>query len=145
MSKTLWIDTETLSFDAYRPDIIQLAGFIEIDNKIVENERCIGVWVSYIDLEMNTSQNNEENIEAFKQDLTNNEFNALYCIVHKIGTHSGNISIVKMLQETPHSRPVYTNLLAKLDKYNIAKVVNQGVKGTYIEFLCDIKEVTGWV
>lgn len=36
MSKTLWIDIETLSFDAYRPDIIQLAGFIEIDNKIVE-------------------------------------------------------------------------------------------------------------
>ena len=99
----------------------------------------------FIEAVIAASQSNEENIEAFKQDLTNNEFNALYCIVHKIGTHSGNISIVKMLQETPHSRPVYTNLLAKLDKYNIAKVVNQGVKGTYIEFLCDIKEVTGWV
>ena len=100
---------------------------------------------AFIEVVIAANDNKEESIAAFKQDLTNNEFNALYCIVHKIGTDSGNISIVKMIQETPHSRPVYTNLLAKLEKHGIATVANQGVKGTNIKFLCDIKEVVGWV
>lgn len=95
----------------------------------------------FIETVIAASQNKEENIAAFKQDLTNNEFNALYCIVQKIGTLSGNISIVKMLQETPHSRPVYTNLLAKMTKHGVAEVVNQGVKGTYIKFLVPMEDI----
>lgn len=100
---------------------------------------------AFIEAVIAASDSKEESIAAFKQDLTNNELNALCCIVHKIGAESGNISIVKMIQETPHSRPVYTNLLAKLEKHGIATVANQGVKGTNIKFLCDIKEVVGQV
>ena len=33
-NKILWLDTETLSFDVNEPDIIQLAGIIEINGKI---------------------------------------------------------------------------------------------------------------
>lgn len=36
MNKVLWIDTETLSFNPERADIIQIAGMIEIDGKCVE-------------------------------------------------------------------------------------------------------------
>jgi GTP-sensing pleiotropic transcriptional regulator CodY len=32
------------------------------------------------------------------------------------------------------SRPVYTKLLDKLEKYKLAEVIKQGVKGTYIKF-----------
>ena len=34
--KILWVDTETLSFDQKQSDIFQIAGFIEIDRKVVE-------------------------------------------------------------------------------------------------------------
>lgn len=34
--KRLWLDTETLGFNRSQSDIIQLAGFIEIDNNVVE-------------------------------------------------------------------------------------------------------------
>jgi hypothetical protein len=100
---------------------------------------------AFIEVVIAASDSKEECIAAFKQDLTHNEFNALYRVIEKIGTESGNISIVKMVQETSYSRPVYTNLLAKLEKHGIATVVNQGVKGTNIKFLCDIREVVGWV
>ena len=72
--------------------------------------------------------------EEFFNALTTNENIAFEAIREEIGL-SGNISVVKMIQKTNLSRPVWTSLLQKMEKYNIAIVKNQGVKGTYIEFM----------
>lgn len=71
--------------------------------------------------------------EEFFNALTVNETTAFEAIREEIGL-SGNISVVKMIQKTNLSRPVWTSLLQKMEKFNIAIVKNQGVKGTYIEF-----------
>ena len=71
-------------------------------------------------------------VNDFYKALTDNEKNAFIAIREEIG-FSGNISIVKMIQKTNLSRPVWTSLLAKMEKFGIAQVKNQGVKGTYIE------------
>lgn len=81
----------------------------------------------------------ESKIQEFKENATKNEIKALQCIVQEIGSE-GNISVVKLVRQTPHSRPVYTSLLSKIQKYKIAIVEAQGMKGTYIKFLCNIKE-----
>ena len=82
---------------------------------------------------------NDSRLSEFKDNLTDNEYSALYHIRKEIGVE-GNISVVKMIQKTNHSRPVFTSLLAKLEKYSVAEVKNQGVKGTYIKFLYDLGE-----
>lgn len=69
--------------------------------------------------------------------LTNNETIAFEAIREEIGS-SGNISVVKMIQRTNLSRPVWTSLLTKMEKYGIAIVKSQGVKGTYIEISKEI-------
>lgn len=71
--------------------------------------------------------------EDFFNALTSNEKTAFEAVKQEIGA-SGNISVVKMIQKTNLSRPVWTSLLQKMEKFNIAIVKNQGVKGTYIEF-----------
>jgi hypothetical protein len=76
-------------------------------------------------------------VEDFYKALTENEKNAFIAIRETIGL-SGNISIVKMIQKTNISRPVWTSLLAKMEKFGIAQVKNQGVKGTYIEIAKEI-------
>lgn len=84
-------------------------------------------------------------ISADQQVLTNEFFNALtenenkafIALTEEIGS-SGNISIVKMIQKTNLSRPVWTSLLQKMEKYGIAQIKNQGVKGTRIEMTKEI-------
>ena len=76
-------------------------------------------------------------VEDFYKALTENEKKAFIAIRETIG-FSGNISIVKMIQTTNLSRPVWTSLLAKMEKFGIAQVKNQGVKGTYIEISKEI-------
>ena len=76
-------------------------------------------------------------VEDFYKALTENEKKAFIAIRETIG-FSGNISIVKMIQKTNLSRPVWTSLLAKMEKFGIAQVKNQGVKGTYIEISKEI-------
>ena len=66
--------------------------------------------------------------------LTETEKTAFLAIREQIG-FSGNISVVKMIQQTGISRPVWTSLLQKMEKYGMAVIKNQGVKGTYIEFM----------
>lgn len=92
MSKTLWIDTETLSFDAYRPDIIQLAGFIEIDNKIVEKFN----W--FLRPCVSDDDGNERGIWAF---------------------HQKNLGYTKdqILNEFTPASTAYNEFIALLDKY----------------------------
>ena len=77
-------------------------------------------------------------VEDFYKALTVNEKQAFLAIREEIGL-SGNISIVKMIQKTSLSRPVWTSLLAKMEKFGIAQVKNQGVKGTYIELAKEIE------
>lgn len=72
--------------------------------------------------------------DEFFNALTTNETIAFTAIKEEIGL-SGNISVVKMIQKTTLSRPVWTSLLQKMEKYNVAIVKSQGVKGTYIEFM----------
>lgn len=70
--------------------------------------------------------------EEFMKQLTNAEERAYYSIVENIGAE-GSIVISKLVEQNSISRPVYNNLMNKLKEYNIAKVSNQGVKGTYIK------------
>lgn len=58
-------------------------------------------------------------IEDFYKALTDNEKNAFIAIKEEIGL-SGNISIVKMIQKTNLSRPVWNSLLTKMEKFGIA-------------------------
>ena len=69
--------------------------------------------------------------EDFFNALTENETIAFQAITEEIGL-SGNISVVKMIQKTGVSRPVFTSLLQKMERYNVATVKSQGVKGTNI-------------
>lgn len=72
--------------------------------------------------------------DEFLEKLTHAEESAFQSILNSIADE-GNITISKLVKEYTISRPVYNNLLLKLQKYNIAEVVNMGVKGTYIKIL----------
>ena len=77
-------------------------------------------------------------ITDFYNALTENEKKAISAIREEIG-YSGNISVVKMIQKTGLSRPVWTSVLQKMEKYGIARIKNQGVKGTNIEIREDLE------
>ena len=73
--------------------------------------------------------------DNFYEKLTATEKKALTEIKNKTENGIAQISISKIVEETGISRPVYKNLLNKLEKNNISKITSQGVKGTLIEFL----------
>ena len=73
--------------------------------------------------------------EEFLSNLTDAEKEALQVINNNLPEREGNISISKVLLETSVSRPVFKNLLRKMEECNYAQIENQGVKGTYIKFL----------
>lgn len=77
-------------------------------------------------------------VEDFYKALTDNEKIAFIAIKETIGL-SGNISIVKMIQKTNLSRPVWNSLLTKMEKFGIAQIKNQGAKGTHIEISKEIE------
>ena len=81
-------------------------------------------------------------VDDFYKSLTTNEEKAFAAIREEIGS-SGNISVVKMIQKTNLSRPVWTSLLQKMEKYGVAIVKNQGVKGTYIEITMEGEKTNG--
>ena len=72
--------------------------------------------------------------EEFSQKLSPLEQKALTWVRAKL-PHGGNFSVVKAIQETGISRPMWTSLFAKMKEHHFAIVENQGVKGTHIEFL----------
>ena len=78
---------------------------------------------------------NDSSWTDFSESVTSNEQKAFGAIFEAINGDEGNISVVKMLQKTGLSRPVFDSLLKKMDKYGIAIVKNQGVKGTYIKLI----------
>lgn len=65
--------------------------------------------------------------------ITANEAVALNLIIEEIG-ECGNISIVKLMQKADVSRPVFTNVLKKLESAKILTQKNQGAKGIHIVF-----------
>ena len=65
--------------------------------------------------------------------LTKTEEKALVFVLETIGDE-GVLSISQAIQESGISRPVFTGLLDKLDRYKGAEIKNMGVKGTYINF-----------
>ena len=65
--------------------------------------------------------------------LTKTEEKALIYVLETIG-ECGNISISAAIAGSGISRPVFTSLFEKLDRYRGAEIKNQGVKGTYINF-----------
>ena len=65
--------------------------------------------------------------------LTKTEEKALIYVLETIGTE-GNLSISTAIAYSGISRPVFTSLFDKLDRYKGAEIKNQGVKGTYINF-----------
>lgn len=65
--------------------------------------------------------------------LTKTEEKALIYILEEIGDE-GILSISKAIASSGISRPVFTGLLDKLDRYQAAEIKNMGVKGTYINF-----------
>lgn len=77
--------------------------------------------------------------EDFYNALTENEHKAFLAIREEIGL-VGNISVVKLIQKTSISRPVWTSLLQKMEKYGVALVKGQGAKGTYIEMRKEIED-----
>ena len=79
-------------------------------------------------------------VKDFFNALTENEMIAFQSIREEIG-FSGNISVVKMIQKTNLSRPVFTSLLQKMEKFGIAQIKNQGVKGTNIEIRKEVDDV----
>lgn len=77
-------------------------------------------------------------VEDFYKALTDNEKTAFIAIREAIGL-SGNISIVKLIQQTNLSRPVWNSLLTKMEKFGIAQIKNQGAKGTHVEIVKEIE------
>lgn len=71
--------------------------------------------------------------EKLFSSLTKTEEKALIYVLETIG-EEGNISISTAIADSGISRPVFTSLFDKLDKYKGAEIKNQGVKGTYINF-----------
>lgn len=78
--------------------------------------------------------------EEFFHHLTDNERCAFDAIWQDIAPE-GNISVVRMMQQINLSRPVFTSLLQKMEKYNIAEVTAQGVRGTHIKFLVQAEDI----
>ena len=71
--------------------------------------------------------------EKLFSSLTKTEEKALIFVLETIG-EEGNISISEAINKSGISRPVFTSLFDKLDRYKGAEIKNQGVKGTYINF-----------
>ena len=65
--------------------------------------------------------------------LTKTEEKALIFCLEEIGDE-GILSISEAIRKSGISRPVFTSMLDKLDRYKGAEIKNMGVKGTYINF-----------
>lgn len=70
-----------------------------------------------------------------EEKFTKTEEKALNVILNELGEkREGNISISNLIEKSKISRPVFKNTLLKLEKNELAKIDNQGTKGTYIRF-----------
>ena len=119
--------------------VLTIAREYEADIREFRLDGDIGRLMNF--LEAVVRAEHEVLVKDFYNALTENETKAFIAIREEIDL-SGNISIVKMIQKTSISRPVWTSLLAKMEKFGIAQVKNQGVKGTCIEIAKEIEYAT---
>ena len=73
--------------------------------------------------------------QYFLQCLTAKEKIALDSLLNYLDEGEGNVSIVKMVEKTGISRPVFMGLIQKMKDHKIAEIKNMGVKGTYFHIL----------
>ena len=73
--------------------------------------------------------------QYFLQCLTPKEKIALDSLLNCLDEGEGNVSIVKMVEKSGVSRPVFMGLIQKMKDHKIAEVKNMGVKGTYFHIL----------
>lgn len=71
-------------------------------------------------------------LDAFEDGLTTTEKKGWEVLKTKFVDGTTSISISKIIEETGISRPVWKNLLLKLEQNNVATIVNKGAKGTMI-------------
>lgn len=70
-----------------------------------------------------------------EEKFTKTEEKALNVILNELGEkREGNISISNLIEKSKISRPVFKNTFLKLEKNELAKIDNQGTKGTYVRF-----------
>ena len=87
-------------------------------------------------------EDKEPKCEEFRNAITATELSALKSIINAVG-YEGNFSIVKLIQSSGISRPVFTSINQKLKEFKMAEIENQGVKGTHIKFLIPPMKILG--
>lgn len=100
--------------------------------KDADNNELIKQGVIYFIRERMESTNN---YKTFSKSLTFAEIDALEKIIDTIGGIQGIVSINSLSKETGISRPVFNNLLNKMENTKVAIIQNMGAKGTYIKFI----------
>lgn len=88
-----------------------------------------------INIEKYILLNQKEKTQSFKDKLTQNEQDGLQIILSNLNNGEGNIIISKLVDNCNLSRPVFKNVLQKMKDFNIAEVINMGMKGTYVKLL----------
>ena len=73
--------------------------------------------------------------DHFALSLTDTERLAFDTITEQISSDEGFISVVKLIQKSSVSRPVYDALLRKMRDNGVAIVESRGAKGTFIRWL----------
>lgn len=76
---------------------------------------------------------NSKTIQFIKQ-TTDAEKLALIGVIEKIGDE-GTVSLSKVSSAIGVSRLTMTNLIAKMETFNVAKIENMGPRGTYIKII----------
>jgi GTP-sensing pleiotropic transcriptional regulator CodY len=107
----------------------------KIANAIIGDEEALQYIVDKIyNIHLNAYMSTEARTNDFIKSLTNTEKAAIGYILAAIdkSTLKGVISINALVNKSQISRPVYNNILDKMTKYNVAYIVNKGVKGTQI-------------
>lgn len=109
--------------------------YFSIANKELNKQGIIEL-IKAADFQFNKKQNP---YSTFIESLTKNERDALSAVLSNLNKEKeGYVSIVKLVEQTKISRPVFKNLFIKMEKNNIAEIVNSGVKGTYIKILEEV-------
>ena len=114
-------------------NILGEAFFANSPAKLYENNILPNIIVNllhYRYCEMDRSQDIIKT-DAFIQSLSVTERVAL---TYFLDTDQKFFSVVKLIEASNISRPVFKNLFDKMVFYNVAKVENKGVKGTLVEF-----------
>jgi transcriptional regulator of heat shock response len=90
-------------------------------------------FVTFMYAILNHNSVKKEELKKFLEGLSEKEEKAFDFIKNELSDGAGIISISKMVEKTNISRPVYKNLISKMEINKIAEITNMGVKGTKIK------------